>query len=61
VGRAFYFTEEVAKKLAITKRSVQRMCKRGDFPNAWKAGRSWRIPKSDLTKYVDAQKARAPG
>lgn len=50
-------TQEVASRLAISDRTVQRMIQRGEFPNAFRAGsRAWRIPETDLEAYVENQK-----
>jgi excisionase family DNA binding protein len=35
---------EVARALRIHLRTVQRWCRRGQLPGAYKAGRAWRIP-----------------
>lgn len=48
--------QEVARRLAIHNSTVRRMIDRGDFPNAFKAGRDWRIPEDDLEAYVENQK-----
>ncbi len=39
---------EVADELGMHPRSIQRRCKAGNLPGAYKAGRSWRIPRSAL-------------
>lgn len=49
-------TQEVARQLIIHESTVARMIHRGEFPNAFKAGRAWRIPKADLEAYVENQK-----
>jgi excisionase family DNA binding protein len=40
--------KEVARELGMHPRSIQRRCKAGALPGAYKAGRSWRIPRSAL-------------
>ncbi len=39
---------EVARELGMHKRSIQRRCQAEKLPGAYKAGRSWRIPRSAL-------------
>ncbi len=40
--------KEVARALRMHPRSIQRWCQAGKLPGAYKAGRSWRIPRSAL-------------
>lgn len=49
-------TLEVARHLALSDASIRRMLYRGEFPNAFKAGRAWKIPETDLEAYVENQK-----
>lgn len=43
------FTDrEIAAKLRKHPRTIQRWCRRGELPGAYKAGRSWRIPAEAL-------------
>lgn len=51
-------TGDVARRLGITRRQVQRLAKGGRLPNARKLGRDWLIPERDV---VELQKARASG
>jgi len=39
---------EVARALRKSLRTVQRYCAKGALPGAYKAGRSWRIPRAAL-------------
>ena len=39
---------EVARELGMHPRSIQRRCQAKKLPGAYKAGRSWRIPRSAL-------------
>jgi excisionase family DNA binding protein len=48
--------QEVASQLRVSDRAVLDMIYRDDFPNAFKAGRAWRIPESDLEEYVEKQR-----
>lgn len=48
--------QEVATQLRINDRTVLRLIERGHFPDAFKAGRAWRIPEADLKAYVEEQK-----
>lgn len=48
---------EVAKILGVTSASVNRWCKAGDFPNAWRLNPSrpksaWRIPHADVELFI---------
>lgn len=38
--------EEVARKMGITVRRIQQMCKQGEIAGAVKDGRNWRIPEN---------------
>lgn len=49
-------TQEVAGQLRLSARGVIKLIHRGTFPNAFKAGRAWRIPESDLEEYVEKQR-----
>jgi excisionase family DNA binding protein len=50
-------TREVARRLGVTRRQVQRLAKSGRLPNAFKVGKTWVVPQRDVVKL---QKARAP-
>ena len=39
---------EVAKALRKSVRTIQRWCQSGKLPDAYKAGRAWRIPERSL-------------
>jgi excisionase family DNA binding protein len=39
---------ELARRLGKHPRTVQRWCKAGKLPGAYKAGRSWRIPRRSV-------------
>ena len=41
---------DVARELRKDPRTIQRWCKAGKLPGAYKAGRSWRIPQRTLRK-----------
>lgn len=49
---------EVARALRKHPRTIQRWCKAGKLPGAYKAGRAWRIPRRSLRS---AQLSRAFG
>ena len=54
----FLSTEEVAKKLNIKDvRSVRRLIRIGDLPGIF-VGKSYRIPESELLRWMDAHKIR---
>ncbi|MCA1700698.1 MAG: helix-turn-helix domain-containing protein, partial [Actinobacteria bacterium] len=40
--------QQVAQALGKHPRSIQRWCQAGKLPGAYKAGRSWRIPRAAL-------------
>jgi len=43
---------EVAKKVMVNGNTVTRWCSKGYFPNAFRVGSSWRIPRVDLENYI---------
>ena len=45
--------EEVAAYLRETTSSVRIMTKRGVFPNAWRAHKGYRIPRTDVLAYTE--------
>lgn len=51
-----YTADEIANELRISRRTVGRLCKRGDIPGAYKTGPAtnshWRIPQSGLDAYL---------
>lgn len=53
-----YTADEVSKMLRVHRKTVGRLCKRGDFPGAYKTGPAvnshWRIPQSALDTYLKA-------
>jgi excisionase family DNA binding protein len=58
VGDPILTTEEVAKELRHDYESIARMCRRGDFPGAYRSGKRrgvWRIPRSGVEAYVKAR------
>lgn len=48
-------SQEVARQLAVHESTVVRLLHRGEFPNAFKVGRAWKIPQTDLEAYVEKQ------
>ena len=50
---------EIANKLKVKENTVSRWCKEGKFANAFRAGRAWRIPKSDVEAYIEASTRKA--
>lgn len=44
--------QEVAEYLKVSRTTVWRWCKQGDLA-AFKAGRSWRIRRSEVERFVD--------
>ena len=47
--------KELAALFSVDRMTISRMCRRGVFPHAFKAGNSWRIPKADVEAYLQAQ------
>lgn len=45
----------VAKSLAVSRRTVARMCARGEMP-AYKVGRQWRIRQTDFVRWMRERK-----
>ena len=49
---------QVAQRLGVHTRTVQRMCRRGDLPNAFKVSNAWLIPQRDVDNYINKQKRK---
>ena len=45
-------TYEAAQILQMTQRNVAGICKRGEFPRAFKKGKTWLIPDEDIKIYI---------
>lgn len=43
---------EIANKLKVSVNTVGRWCAEGRFPHAYKAGRPWRVPRTDVETYL---------
>ena len=43
---------EISKKVKMSDGTVIRWCNNGYFPNAFRVGRSWRIPRIDVENYI---------
>lgn len=43
---------EIASKIKVNSNTVIRWIKDGYFPNAFRVGSSWRIPRIDLENYI---------
>lgn len=43
---------EIAKKVMVGGNTVTRWCSKGYFPNAFRVGSSWRIPRTDVENYI---------
>lgn len=46
---------EIAKKVKVNNNTVTRWCNKGYFPNAFRVGSSWRIPRTDVENYIRQQ------
>ena len=50
-----YLTKkEVEARLRLHRNTVGRLLAAGRFPNAFRAGRQWRIPMGDIEAFVQA-------
>ena len=52
--------EELADDLRIHRKVAERYVRGGQFPNAFKVGRDWRIPRSDVEAYKAARRVSKP-
>lgn len=43
---------EIANKLKVNGNTITRWINNGYFPNAFRAGKTWRIPKIDVENYI---------
>jgi excisionase family DNA binding protein len=48
-------TEEVARMLGVTPRTVIRLAERGEIPG-FRVGRLWKFLPSDIQGYIDRQR-----
>lgn len=55
-GGASLSVKEVMKALNCHENTVWNYLQRGSFPNAWKLGRTWRIPTKDLESFIAARR-----
>jgi excisionase family DNA binding protein len=53
----FLSTEQVAQKLNLNVRSVRRLIRLSELPGIF-TGKSYRIPESELLRWMDAHKIR---
>ena len=44
---------ELATELGSAQSTVRDWLNRGDFPGAYKLGRSWRIPRADVRAFIE--------
>ena len=47
-----YSVKETAELLGLSTRSISTRLKKGDFPNAKKVGKEWRIPEEDIRSFL---------
>lgn len=45
-------TRRVAEILLLDETTVRALARQGKFPNAYRPGRSWLIPRADLEGYI---------
>ena len=58
VAGAFLTSKEVADKLRLTVRGVNKMAARGALPGATKIGRLWRFDRYRLAGFIKANERR---
>jgi excisionase family DNA binding protein len=51
---------QVVQMLRVSGKTGWRLVNKGVFPGAFKAGRDWRIPASDVDAYIAARRVRPP-
>ena len=47
---------EIAEKLRVNGSTIRRMIYQGEFPNAFKLERRWRIPEKDLRDFIEMKR-----
>lgn len=57
VEEPFYSVESLARKLAISEKTVRTMLNRGDIP-CYRIGAQRRIDPADVRRWLDRQKER---
>lgn len=58
-GTAFLTIDEVLNYLKVKSRTIYRLIKAGELP-AVRVGRQWRIRRSDLDAWLNAQRPGTP-
>ena len=53
-----YTTTEAAQRLNLSPGSLRVYLGKGDFPNAVKFGRDWKIPEGDLKDFEESRRKR---
>lgn len=48
-----YTLNETAELVGMAPRTISTRLKKGDFPNAVKVGREWRIPEEDIRNFLN--------
>lgn len=54
-------TAEVGQKLGISTETVRNMIANGDFPNAYRLTRVFRVPFGDLRRYTEKRRVNKSG
>jgi excisionase family DNA binding protein len=49
----------LAKRLCVHKNTALELIDRGEFPNAFRIQRDWRIPESDIAAYIERRRQAA--
>lgn len=52
---------EVARRFDVHESTVRRMLYRGELPGAFKIGRIWKVPETELEAYVERQRRECQG
>lgn len=52
--------QELATRLRVKRKTAERMCRRGEFPNALKVNGDWRVPESDVDAYLASRRVVPP-
>lgn len=51
---------EVAAELRLNRRTVLTLIRQARFPSAFRAGRDWRVPASDVEAYIASTRVGRP-
>jgi len=60
MNEKFITSGKAAKILGVAASTVTAMCKRGEFPGAYRPGKWWRIPLAEVQQKRQPRKPEAP-